>query len=215
MRRWARAFSSRFLDRSKSGEYWERRYREGGKSGQGSVGPSREWKWSVIGKHVSPVDDVVDVGCGDLSFWEGRTCERYIGLDISPHITKRNSAMRPDWAFVAWPAERRLPLKGKLVLCLDVLFHIIDDATATRVMENLCEYSSEWIFVHAWWKNPLGDKANDGIYQAFRPMDKELFSRLGFDCVEEVPAPKEVNPYGAMYVFRKKLQMAHSGRMLR
>jgi hypothetical protein len=194
----------RILGRPKPEEYWEHRYREGGKSGPGSVGVSRDWKWSIIAKHVSLVDDVVDVGCGDISFWEGRTCERYVGIDISPTIVRRNAEKRPDWAFVAWRAERRLPLKGRVVLCLDVLFHILDDGTATKIMENLCEYSNEWVIVHAWWRNPFGEKADDGHYQAFRVLDKALFSRLGFDCVEEAAAPEEVNPYGAMYVFRKR-----------
>jgi hypothetical protein len=52
--------------------------------------------------------------------------------------------------------------------------------------------------------HPLGGKVNDGVYQGFRPLDKALFSRRGFDCVEEAQAPEEVNPYGAMYIFRKK-----------
>jgi hypothetical protein len=197
-------FSSRILGRSRSEEYWEKRYREGGKSGEGSVGRARDWKWSVIQKHVPIVEDVVDIGCGDVSFWEGRTCERYIGVDISAHIVRKNAEKRPGWAFVAWPAEKRLPLRGRVVLCMDVLFHILDDSTATRIMENLCEYSSEWVVVHAWWRNPLGGKASDGVYQAFRPLDKSLFSRRGFECVEEAPAPEEVNPYGAIYIFRKK-----------
>jgi len=196
--------NSRFLDRAKSVEYWEKRYREGGKSGRGSVGASREWKWSIIRKHVTLVDDVVDVGCGDLSFWEGRTCERYFGVDISPYIIKRNAEKRPDWAFIAWPAERRLPLRGRVVLCLDVLFHILDDEVATKIMDNLCEYSSEWVVIHAWWRNPFEGKVNDELYQAYRPLDKALFTGRGFDCVEEAPAPEEVNPYGAMYIFRKK-----------
>ncbi|HEV2137359.1 MAG TPA: hypothetical protein VGR53_00790 [Nitrososphaerales archaeon] len=195
---------SRILGRPKSEEYWEKRYRQGGKSGKGSIGQARDWKWSVIDKHVSPVEDVVDIGCGDLSFWEGRTCERYFGIDISPHIIKRNTEKRPGWAFVSWPAEKHLPLKGRVVLCLDVLFHILDDKTATRIIENLCEYSKEWVVVHAWWRNPLGQKLSDGVYQAFRPLDKTLFSRLGFDLVEETPDPEEVNPYGAMYVFKLK-----------
>ena len=147
---------------------------------------------------------MVDVRCGDLLFWEGRTCERYIGLDISPSIIRRNAEKRPGWAFVASPAERRLPLRGRVVLCLDVLFHILDGATAAKIMENLCAYSGEWVIVHAWWRSPFGERVSDGRYQAFRPLDKDLFSRLGFDCVEESRAPEEVNPYGAMYVFRKK-----------
>ena len=59
--------------------YWENRYESGGTSGKGSIGQLRAWKWQVIEDYAGPVDDVIDVGCGDLSFLEGKTSEKYTG----------------------------------------------------------------------------------------------------------------------------------------
>ncbi len=192
------------LPRSIRDKAWNVHYRLGGSSGLGSVGLSRSWKWSVIGKHVARVDEVVDVGCGDLSFWEGRDCLHYVGIDSSSYIIKKDRLNRPNWSFVESRGERSLAVSGRVVFCLDVLFHVLDDDVFELIIKNLCAYSSEWIFVHTWYKNRLGDKKSDGIYQVFRPLDLELFARLGFDCVAEEIAPQEVNPYGAMYVFKKR-----------
>lgn len=61
--------------------YWETRYGRGGTSGSGSIGVGRTWKWKVIGEMIrshSPellesddsLSKIIDVGCGDLSFWD-------------------------------------------------------------------------------------------------------------------------------------------------
>ena len=139
--------------------YWETHYRRGGSSGEGSVGDLREWKWRIINLYVKDADDIVDIGCGDLSFWD---CElalkpvHYCGVDISPTIIARNQRTYPDRSFSI--ADARTPilaLKGRIVLCLDVLFHILDDDTFLHILENLCRYSLEWIFVFTWCKNPF------------------------------------------------------------
>lgn len=77
-------------------QYWENRYRKGGTSGAGSTGEYRKWKWGIIESYVGNVDDVLDVGCGDLSFWEGRDCPKYLGLDISPTIIEKDRQLRPS-----------------------------------------------------------------------------------------------------------------------
>lgn len=59
-------------------------YRKGGNSGEGSGGKTRGWKWEQILSVIPNVESVVDIGCGDLRFWEGRKCESYVGVDISP-----------------------------------------------------------------------------------------------------------------------------------
>jgi len=57
-------------------DYWERHYSKGGSSGPGSIGNYRSWKWNTILEFENSIDDVIDIGCGDLSFWEGRNCSR-------------------------------------------------------------------------------------------------------------------------------------------
>jgi hypothetical protein len=140
--------------------YWENHYKCRGSSGEGSVGNNREWKWRTIMLYAQEIDDVIDIGCGDLSFWED--CKlapkpsRYLGLDVSSTIIDRDRREYPDRSFRV--ADARTPilgLKARIVLCLDLLFHIMDDDTFVRILENLCDYSLDWIFVFTWCRNPF------------------------------------------------------------
>jgi len=137
-------------------EYWDAWYSKGGTSGLGSVGKSREWKWKHILTHAGAIDEVIDVGCGDLRFWDGRDCKNYVGIDASSAVIKRGKTERPNWKFVVQDAQ--IPVEGitaRVVFCLDVLFHILDDSTYVRILENLCQYSKEWIFIVTWTRNPF------------------------------------------------------------
>ncbi len=136
-------------------EYWEARYGAGGTSGTGSVGAIRAWKWSVIDHFVGALDDVFDVGCGDLSFWEGRDCPKYLGIDLSDTILRRNRRARPTWAFVRADAAGRLRVHARIVLCMDVLFHVLEESRYRSILENLGAYSDEWLFVCTWNRNPF------------------------------------------------------------
>lgn len=208
-------------------EYWEMRYRKGGNSGAGSVGSIREWKWRVIEQYAGEIDDVIDVGCGDLSFWKGRDCAKYFGLDASPTVIERDKRERPSWEFRVHRAE--IPLEGiraRVVLCSDVLFHIMNDDDYKHILENICQYSREWLFVHTWSRNPFNLRwmlqsfrsqkklhlmwmltGSDGEYQKFRHFENYLniFDRAGFALIG-----KEGKGVGTMYVFRQR-PSAHNG----
>ncbi|MCZ7355869.1 MAG: methyltransferase domain-containing protein [Candidatus Methanoperedens sp.] len=208
--------------------YWDKRYSSGGGSGEGSIGEYRDFKWEVITQYVPKIDNVLDIGCGDLSFWEGRDCEHYTGVDISPNIIEKNRKNKPHWNFMISNSEKKLNLKSDLGICNDVLFHIMDDAIFEKILNNLCEYSKKYIFIFTWNKNPfvkfqyrlnllsslrfdlflrnlLLDNTSDGKYQKYRDLSNyyRIFKEAGFDLVNIHPAP--IKPYiGAMYVFRKK-----------
>jgi hypothetical protein len=138
------------------GEYWDEYYRAGGTSGEGSVGRYGKWKWGIIESYIGKIDNVVDIGCGDLSFWYGRQCNRYFGLDISSTIVKRNMRKRPSWKFQVGRAEFFVQgVSGEIVLCLDMLFHIMDDMSFVEILKNLCQYSRRWIFIFTWNRNPF------------------------------------------------------------
>jgi len=137
--------------------YWEARYRGGDSSGQGSIGAAREWKWQIIHSYVENIDEVIDVGCGDLSFWEDKDCPSYLGLDVSPTIIQRNMHKRPHWEFLVSKAEDKIPGRtARIVFCFDLLFHVMTDDTYYQILENLCAYAREWIFISTWSKNPFG-----------------------------------------------------------
>lgn len=134
--------------------YWEKRYSRGRSSGIGSIGNIREWKWNNIDSYVPCINHVIDIGCGDLSFWEGRNCEDYFGLDVSRTIIERNKKNRSNWQFVTGKAEKRIEdLHKDVVFCFDLLFHIMDNNEFIHILENLCYYSKKWIFINTWKNN--------------------------------------------------------------
>jgi hypothetical protein len=140
--------------------YWQNHYERGGSSGEGSVGKNREWKWRTITLYAQEIDDVIDIGCGDLTFWED--CKlapkpsHYLGLDVSSTIIDHDQRKYPDRSFCVADAKTLIPgLNARIVLCLDLLFHIMDDDKFLRIIENLCHYSLAWIFVFTWCRNPF------------------------------------------------------------
>jgi len=209
---------------------WESHYKAGGAS-TGTLIPidltsDYAWRYSIIQKYAGVVDHVVDVGCGDLLFWNGRDCCTYTGIDISQSIIEKNRSVRPSWVFHAASADARLPVSGNIVLCFDMLFHILSE----MILENLGYYSKQWIFVYTWCENPwnswrsriLGAMVRlkkgriqdawtmliqgmdtDGIYQKYRDFLGyiPILEMAGFDLIAIERPPN--NPAG-MYVFRKK-----------
>jgi hypothetical protein len=218
------------MPESKSFNFWDDHYARGGTSGDGSVGEHREWKWSVVKQYTVQVDDVVDVACGDLSFWAGRDCMRYTGIDISSTIIERNRKIHPRWQFILANAADPQQAKGRIVFCFDLLFHIMDDNIYTGILQNLTQYSAEWIFIFTWKKNHLTywktrvregyihlrklqplkaarilwGTTTDYRYQTYRDFNQyvPLFESAGFDL--HAVHDDSPNPWGAMYVFRKR-----------
>jgi 2-polyprenyl-3-methyl-5-hydroxy-6-metoxy-1,4-benzoquinol methylase len=92
----------------------------------------------MIRRHIGsdlPHIPVLDVGCGDLSFWHWsdkplrwRTCHDYTGLDISPYTIYHNQLKKPNWRFLNIDiCKQYIPwLKRDVVLCLDVIHHIMN-----------------------------------------------------------------------------------------
>jgi hypothetical protein len=207
--------------------YWEKRYSGGGTSGAGSVGQPREWKWKIIDETVGALNSVVDVSCGDLSFWENRDCEKYVGIDISETVISRDRVRRPSWRFVCAPAEIKQDIKGETALCMDVLFHILDDDKYDRILSNVASYSTHWIVVSTWCENALSknklgtiralslqgkfraafkfaflDSTTDFTYQKYRVFESHLniFEESGFRLIQTSKQP----PYFGLYIFSNK-----------
>jgi hypothetical protein len=188
--------------------YWEERYKKGGNSGKGSRNFVRIWKWFNINKHVKISDsDVIDVGCGDLAFWKGRSCKKYIGIDISPTIVQLNAVQRPNWNFICGDASQYHKINpAEVVFCNDILFHIINDETYKKILENLTIYSKKYIFIYTWLKNPFLPKTDDGWYQKYRDFDSYgyIFNQAKFELTQKIKNFQVIDPYGAMWIFKKK-----------
>jgi len=164
---------------------------------------------------------VIDVGCGDLSFWDAESLrlvdplswhthgiiltEEYIGIDISDAVIIRNRRLSvKGWSFIASSSHiLNQGLRAPAVFCIDLLFHIMDDTTFIETLKNLCHYSEDLIFIHTWKHNPFKGSTSDGVYQKYRPLEAYfgIFVRSGFTLIEERLNPNRI---GCLYIFKRR-----------
>lgn len=188
--------------------YWETRYASGGTSGDGSVGVLREWKWRVIKQFAYPIDEVIDVGCGDMSFWKNEQVPTgYIGIDGSFTIIQKNKEKYPNATFYCNTAESLMSITAPVVFCFDMLFHIMDDGEYRAIIDNLCRYATKTLFVYTWVDNPIRKfhffVSDRDEYERFHDpvaMCSRIKS-LGFST--PIVFRSDYDKYGAMFVFRK------------
>lgn len=182
-------------------DYWDTRYKSGRSSGPGSFGEYRDRKWSIIEQYVDVrTKSVLDVGCGDLNFWFGRSCLSYSGIDFSPDVIAKDRRLYPTRNFLCANASDTLDVHGQVVLCMDVLFHVMKDQDFCSILRNLSKWTDEILFVYTWYRSPFGDSDTDGKYQKFRPI-QEYLSLLP---TLELQAVHTCDDVGALYVFKRR-----------
>lgn len=122
-------------------EYWDDRYEKGYSSGPGSSGVQlvRKMQW------LSNLDinSISEVGCGDFNLGrhllEMYPNTPYVGQDISKVIIEKNwKLLYPGAVFTT--DILNIP-SAELLVCADVLFHIIDDLQYEEML-NILE--SKW-----------------------------------------------------------------------
>ncbi len=166
-----------------SQKFWDDRYSSGMTSGDNGAGPLKDWQWEVLTKVAGEIDDVIDVGCGDLRFWQDkdgmiRECKKYTGIDISQFMIEKHSRIfkifdRPEWTFIHSPADVYIEgLHARIVVCLNMLYHILNEDVFNNILKNLSLYSDEWVFINTWEISPWEDKTTDNYYQKYWALDK-------------------------------------------
>lgn len=190
-------------------DYWEKRYAAGGNSGNGSIGELRDWKWGIIKKYVDPIHDVIDVGCGDMSFWENeRVPNGYIGIDGSYSVIQKNREKYPNATFHYGNAEFAIHDTAPVVFCFDMLFHVMEDTEYSEILYNLGKYTTEILFIYTWISNPIKKfyffSADRDEYERFHDPNEmcRILKSLGF--FHPVVFTSKLDAVGAMFVFRKK-----------
>ena len=178
-------------------------------------------------------ESLIDVGCGDLSFWEDRCCPNYTGIDISETIINRDRRQKPEWTFFVSPAENFIQdIRSKCVFCFDFLFHIMDSNTFIKILNNIFNYSTDYVFIYTWMDNPFTKKFwlnklvsellrlnvirgglalknalfetkyTDGKYQYFRSLEQFNYVFVKHGF-KLIQNTKNPTDIGGMYIFRK------------
>jgi len=201
-------------------EYWNWHYKSGKSSGFGDIHDSRSWKMKILfdcGLHTDK--SIIDVGCGDMVFWENLHLTDYTGIDISSYQIERNKEKYPNYKFYCANSSQYINLpKSDIVICFDMLFHIMNDDEYIWTLLNLTTYSKNKLFIYTWGDNPFKSFINkiiigkpfaknvttDGKYQCYR--DFERFSKYyiegKFDLVNTFTDKRW--KYGKLYYYNIK-----------
>ena len=169
--------------RDKALDYWVKRYeRRQGSSVYSDITNHRARIWECIEEVTNGLNaySVTDVGCGDLGFWRGHTLPgEYNGVDWVPELVKRNASRWPNKRWYLQDASS-LPIPtAQIVLCIDVIFHIMDDWRAELLMDQCAAAAHQWFFVVGHHANPFEgmteqQEARLSTYLSYRKMPTRL-----------------------------------------
>jgi len=131
-------------------DYWNWRYTHGDNSGHGSIGKERKWKWNIIQQYVKIKDcSVLDIGCGNLSFWGDIRPKRYIGVDYSNIIITKNKTKYYDLCFYCEDLTKpqiNMPFVD-VIFCFDVLFHQPNTHDFLKILSYLNSVNGKILFL--------------------------------------------------------------------
>jgi len=133
-----------------SGDYWEKRYAQGGTSGAGSYGKYQKYKANVINDFLNnhEIGAVIEFGCGDGNQLQDIGYQNYIGFDISPTIVKNcQSKFQEDGSKQFLHISEFAQQQADLVVSLDVIYHLVEDEVYLQYMNNLVASARDFIIV--------------------------------------------------------------------
>jgi hypothetical protein len=137
-----------------SAAYWDARYRAGGNSGAGSYGRLAAFKAEVLNEFVRSraVRSVVEFGSGDGAQLALADYPDYVGVDVSPAaVALCSEKFQGDAAKRFFLADKLPDPFGPfdLALSLDVIYHLVEDATFEAYMHGLFERATTHVVIYA------------------------------------------------------------------
>lgn len=154
--------------------YWDQRYANGGDSGAGSYGDAmlRKVEWL---SRLPGIETIVEIGCGDFNFGSELMSRfphaRYAGFDISRVIVERNCERYGSHRIRFNVAREAIP-PADLLLCVDVLFHVMDPDEQDRLMARLAAAKWRYMGMSAYEYDGLKSR-----HVNIRRFDPERFGR--------------------------------------
>lgn len=135
-----------------SENYWIKRYRNGGNSGDGSYNELAVFKAKIINQFAeeNKIQSCIEFGCGDGNQLKYLKLKQYTGFDVSPDAIalckkKFTDDTGKQFKLIA-------DLNGdtaELSMSLDVIYHLIEDEVYDTYMQQLFNASSKFVIVYA------------------------------------------------------------------
>ncbi|MDH3671878.1 MAG: class I SAM-dependent methyltransferase [Gammaproteobacteria bacterium] len=135
-----------------SKNYWIRRYESGRSSGAGSYNKLAEFKAEVLNGFVKEqnISSVIEYGCGDGNQLTTADYLSYIGFDVSPKaIALCEKAFRTDPSKSFHLMDEYHGETAPLTISLDVIYHLVEDATFEAYMRRLFDSSQRFVVIYS------------------------------------------------------------------
>jgi hypothetical protein len=137
-----------------SSRYWEQRYVLGGNSGAGSYGRLAKFKADTINKIVDDhgIQSIVEFGSGDGAQLELARYPAYTGIDVSANAVQRCQARfknDPSKRFLLASSPEADKAHAELALSLDVIYHLVEDATYDQYMTRLVVAAEKFVCIYS------------------------------------------------------------------
>ena len=191
-------------------DYWDRRYRTGLDSGDGSRGALAEFKAGVLNAHVSDesISSVIELGCGDGQQLALARYPSYLGLDVSPRavdLCLRRFGKDESKSFAVYDPSRTVRLQrhlqADLTLSLDVIYHLLEDSTYSAYLELLFGLSRRWTIIYSSDREASGSAPHVRHHR----FTTDVSSRFPeFELVRKVANPYPDRSFADFYVYRRR-----------
>ena len=136
-------------------EYFNNRSLKGHKSGWGSVGQWGELKRGML-DFIWPFQSMLDIGCGDMIYLSSfkpfvDNNFYYLGVDGSSDVITKARRKYPSRGFfqstISDMIKTDMNKSHEVIVCYDVLFHIIEDALYKNLLRWLFTSSAKHILL--------------------------------------------------------------------
>lgn len=136
--------------------YWDNRYNTGGNSGNGSYGELNNFKVNFINNFIKEknIETVIDFGCGDGNQLMQTNYKKYLGLDVAKSSIKKCLKLfnnQKNKSFLLYDPMYFVNnnfFKADLVICIDVLYHIIPEEDFIKTLKDIFSCSKKYVILY-------------------------------------------------------------------
>jgi 2-polyprenyl-3-methyl-5-hydroxy-6-metoxy-1,4-benzoquinol methylase len=137
-------------------DWWETWYRQGGTSGSGSRGVLAQFKADVINDFIreKKIKSAIEFGCGDGYNLGKINYETYVGLDVSLKAIElcknmfKGDGKKNFFFYEPHSFSRNAYGNFDVVVCLDVLYHVISEKEFQKTLDAIFSFSSPYVIIY-------------------------------------------------------------------
>lgn len=195
-----------------SSRYWERRYAAGLTSGSGSYGELANYKAAILNEFVraNQITSVIEFGCGDGNQLSLANYPRYLGLDVSKTAVANCAARFKDdcsKSFLWYDPEHTMNfgsfVSAQLTLSLDVVYHLLEDSTYDRYLNDLFQSAQRYAIIYS------SDKvaAQSSPHVRHRKFTFDVQQRFPeFTLLQRLDNPHSEKTFADFHIYRRNNQ---------